>query len=321
MGILAVTISSLWSLDLVIKALKAPVMIGALPIGIFQAVLIFGVMLYYFDRPFFRLVTFLTEKLSLRIFIFLMVIILALISSVVSVIVTAVLMSEIITALKMGRLDKMRLVVLTCFAIGLGAVLTPLGEPLSTILIQKLSGQPYSAGFSFPFAHFAVYVIPGVIFLAIFAAIWLGKKTLSDAQEGKTKELERLPGVLMRAVKVFIFVVALVLLGEGLKPLVVWYLIKVPSYGLYWINTLSAVLDNATLTAVEITVDLSLSQIISVTMALLVAGGILVPGNIPNIVASGRLKISMREWAKTGIPLGAALLVVYFLVLIPVIFG
>ncbi len=43
--------------------------------------------------------------------------------------------------------------------------------------------------------------------------------------------------------------------------------------------------------------------------------GILIPGNIPNIVSAGRLKISMKEWAVIGVPLGFLLLVVYFVIL------
>jgi predicted cation transporter len=42
----------------------------------------------------------------------------------------------------------------------------------------------------------------------------------------------------------------------------------------------------------------------------------LIPGNIPNIVAAGRLKISMKEWAKMGIPIGLVLLVVLFAILL-----
>jgi predicted cation transporter len=41
----------------------------------------------------------------------------------------------------------------------------------------------------------------------------------------------------------------------------------------------------------------------------------LIPGNIPNIVAAGRLKISMREWAVLGIPIGTVILVVFFVIL------
>jgi predicted cation transporter len=119
----------------------------------------------------------------------------------------------------------------------------------------------------------------------------------------------------MRAVKVFAFVAALVLLGEGLKPLIEWFLVKVPAVALYFINVISAVLDNATLTAIEISVDMDLPKIIAIVMGLLIAGGMLIPGNIPNIVAAGRLKISMREWAVLGLPIGAVLLVVFFVIL------
>ena len=45
-------------------------------------------------------------------------------------------------------------------------------------------------------------------------------------------------------------------------------------------------------------------------MGLLIAGGMLIPGNIPNIIAAGKIDISSSEWAKTGIPLGMALMLV-----------
>jgi predicted cation transporter len=119
---------------------------------------------------------------------------------------------------------------------------------------------------------------------------------------------------------VYAFVAALVLFGEGLKPVVEIFITKVPAAALYWINMVSAILDNATLTAIEITPNLTLSQIISIIVSLLVAGGMLIPGNIPNIVAAGKLKISMKEWAVIGVPVGLVLLAIYFIVLIPLIF-
>jgi predicted cation transporter len=320
MGVLAVTISGLWSPELLLEAFRSPVTIGSLPLGIFQVVLIFGVLLYYFHEKFYRLISRIAGKFSLRIFIFMMVVILGLISSIISVIVTAVLLAEIVTALPLDKTSRIRLVVITCFAVGLGAVLTPLGEPLSTILVQKLSGTPYYAGFTFPAVHFALYVIPGVITCAILAAIWVGNKGLSSEKNTQVESPSRLRDVIIRAIKVFVFVAALVLLGEGLKPLIVWYIVKIPAFGLYWINILSAVMDNATLTAVEITTTMTISQIVSITMALLVSGGMLIPGNIPNIVSAGRLKISMKEWARIGIPIGMVLMVIYFLALLPIIF-
>jgi predicted cation transporter len=321
MGVLAVTISGLWSWDLLFNTLKAPVTIGSLPLGIFQVVLVFGVLLYYINNKFCRFVLALSGRFSLRVFIFLMVLMLGLISSIISVIVTAVLLAEIVAVLPLNKTYRIRLVVITCFAVGLGAVLTPLGEPLSTILVQKLSGAPYDAGFTFPASIFSIYVIPGVIAIALLAAFWIGKKSALTQQSTEVESPSKLRDVIVRAVKVFIFVAALVLLGEGLKPLVVWYIIKIPAFGLYWINILSAVLDNATLTAVEINATMAISQIVSIIMALLISGGILIPGNIPNIVAAGRLKITMKEWALIGVPVGLVLLVIYFLVLLPVIFS
>ncbi|TSA55447.1 MAG: DUF1646 domain-containing protein, partial [Dehalococcoidia bacterium] len=53
-------------------------------------------------------------------------------------------------------------------------------------------------------------------------------------------------------------------------------------------------------------------------IALLISGGILIPGNIPNIVAAGRLRISSREWAIIGVPLGLSLMVLYFVALLPI---
>jgi len=46
----------------------------------------------------------------------------------------------------------------------------------------------------------------------------------------------------------------------------------------------------------------------------------LIPGNIPNIVTAGRLKIIMKEWSVIGVPLGLALMVIYFAALIPLLF-
>jgi len=320
MGVLAVTISNLWSVDLILEAIKSPVMISGLPIGIFQVVLIFGILLYYFNDKFCNLILKIADKLGLRVFIFLMIVILGLASSIMSVIVTAVLLAEIIAAMPLDRQNKIKLAVLACFGVGLGAVLTPLGEPLSTILVQKLSGAPYYAGFTWPAQHFMIYVVPGVVVVALFAALWIGKKSQSKDQDIHVEQYSTLRTVIIRAIKVYAFVAALVLLGEGLKPIIIWYVVKIPSAALYWINGLSAILDNATLTAVEITASMHMSQILSIIMGLLIAGGMLIPGNIPNIVAAGRLRISMKEWAIIGLPIGLIMMAIYFVILIPHIF-
>jgi len=320
MGVLAVTISGLWNWELAKEALKAPVMIGAIPVGIFQVVLIFGLLVHYFNKPFCKGIISLANKLGPTTFIALLITVLGLISGVVSVIVTACILAEVIAALPFNRTDKIKIVVVTCFAVGLGAGLTPLGEPLSAILVQKLAGPPYNAGFLFLLQNVGIYIIPGVIALALFGALGIGRRASLKAEEIESEYNETLKTVIMRAVKVYIFIAALILLGEGLKPLIVWYFTKIPAWALYWINSLSAILDNATLTAVEIGPTMAMPQIISAVMALLIAGGMLIPGNIPNIVAAGRLKINMKEWAVIGVPIGLAIMIIYFVVLIPLLF-
>lgn len=60
----------------------------------------------------------------------------------------------------------------------------------------------------------------------------------------------------------------------------------------------SAVSDNATLAAAEISPLMSPAKIRFVLMGLLISGGILIPGNIPNIICAGKLGIKTREWVE-----------------------
>lgn len=70
--------------------------------------------------------------------------------------------------------------------------------------------------------------------------------------------------------------------------------------------------DNATLTAAEIGPRLSASQQRGVLMGLLISGGMLIPGNIPNIVAASKLGITSREWAVVGLTTGLPLMALCF---------
>ena len=84
----------------------------------------------------------------------------------------------------------------------------------------------------------------------------------------------------------------------------------------------AAVLDNATLAAAEIGPVLSPAQITGALMGLLIAGGMLIPGNIPNIIAACKLEITSSEWARVGVPLGLILMAGFFaIIFIPAFFG
>jgi predicted cation transporter len=50
-------------------------------------------------------------------------------------------------------------------------------------------------------------------------------------------------------------------------------------------------------------------------MGLLLSGGMLIPGNIPNIITASRLQIASSEWARVGIPLGLGLMIFYYVIL------
>src|SRR5699024_6798912 len=93
------------------------------------------------------------------------------------------------------------------------------------------------------------------------------------------------------------------------------YLLDLPPWVLYWINTISAVLDNATLAAAEISPAMSSSTIIFLLLGLCISGGMLIPGNIPNIIAAHKLNITSKEWSKLGVPFGAIMMIAVFIYL------
>jgi len=116
MGISAVTISGLWNSVIILEALKAPIIIGSIPIGIFQVVLVFGILVFYFNKKFNQFIQWLVTKLGMRNFVFLMILVFGLLSSLFSVIVTAVLISEIICCLPLQKSQVTKLTVVTCFS-------------------------------------------------------------------------------------------------------------------------------------------------------------------------------------------------------------
>jgi predicted cation transporter len=303
MGLLAVTASAQWAWPLVFEGLVEPIKITL-------AVLIAG-LLFKFLRPAARkAVGAAVSAIGIKAFAFAIVVLLGFVSSVVTAIISALLLVEVIDCMKLDREDEIKLVVVACFAIGMGAVLTPLGEPLATIVISKLKGEPYHASFWFLFEEFWHYVVPGVLAFGVLAAVIVKK-----GPEGDTLSEDRaegIPDILLRTAKTYLFVMALVFLGTGFKPIIDAYISKLPPEGLFWINSISAILDNATLAAAEVGPSMSESQLAYALLGLIIAGGMLIPGNIPNIIAAGKLRIKSKEWIRVGVPLGAAAMVIYF---------
>lgn len=307
MGLLAVSVSSLWSLPLMEEALLEPVKITL-------AVLIAGVLFRYVRPAARRAVGAAMSFFGVKVFAFGVVVLLGMISSLITAIIAALFLVEIIDCMKLDRKDEIKLVVIACFAIGMGAVLTPLGEPLSTIVIGKLRGEPYNASFWFLFEEYWRYVVPGVLGFGILAAIIVRR----GPDNGSLSEdrAEGLPDIFLRSGKTYLFVMALVFLGTGFKPIIDAYISRLPPSGLFWLNSLSAILDNATLAAAEIGPSMSRKQLDFALLGLIIAGGMLIPGNIPNIIAAGKLRIKSKEWIAVGVPIGACAMALFFSILL-----
>lgn len=308
MGVLSVSIDGFWTGRLVLSALEEPVKISL-------AVLVAG-LLFRAVRPRIKHWTHTTiARVGYGPFIFLFVTGLGLASSVITAIIAALVLAEVVTIIKFDREYEIRLVIITCFAIGLGAVLTPLGEPLATIAVAKLKGAPHHAGFFYLLRLLGVWVIPAIAGLGLWAAL-LRPGRPHAPETLKEDRPEKIVDIVYRAFKVYLFVMALVLLGKGFTPLVEKFLLALPPSALYWINSVSAVLDNATLTAAELDPRMSAETIRYLLLGLLISGGMLIPGNIPNIICAGKLSIRSKAWAKFGLPLGLALMAVYFIALL-----
>jgi predicted cation transporter len=306
MGLFAVTIAGAWDFKLVVEAVKEPVVKGIVP-----AVLVAGLLFHYGRSHAERAMDNLLERIPLKLVVSAIVVGLGLGSSIITAIIASLLLVELVNILPLERSARINVIIIACFSIGLGAALTPLGEPLSTIAITKLQGAPYHAGFFFLFDQLAWYIIPGILAMGLLSLFFTGKRSASK-QADAPETGESLKDVGIRALKVYLFVMALILLGGGMKVIIDKYFSAVSSKILFWLNMVSAILDNATLTAAEIAPSLHIDQITAALMGLLISGGMLIPGNIPNIISANKLGITSKEWARLGVPVGLIAMLLYF---------
>lgn len=313
-GVFAVTVSHLWSGHLLINALKDPIKITV-------AVLIAGLLFKQFNTHLQKLTQKAVKTIGLRWTLFLIVLILGITSSIITAIIAALILAEVTVMLPLEKAGRIKLVTFCCYAIGMGAVLTSIGEPLGTIVTSKLSGPPHNAGFFYLIQHVGWFVLAGVLFMAGMASS-IREGTIQNAPGAKTARPNTdstVKGISLRAGKVYLFVMALTFLGDGLKPLALKTITHLNASWLYWINTLSSVLDNATLAAIEVTPAVDDRTLTFLLMSLVISGGMLIPGNIPNIICASKLGIKSKEWMKAAFGLGVALLIAYFVLLTAVL--
>jgi predicted cation transporter len=302
MGLAAATVSGIMDENLMKKALVDPIKITI-------AVLVAGLLTKWLHVQLERSIQALSRALSPRIFAGLTVMVLGLFSSLITAIIAAIILVIIVNGLPLNRQSRVRFTILACFSIGLGAALTPIGEPLSTITVGKLNQD-----FFYLIKLIGPEVITAIVVFGILTMFFVNPRKNAKGLD-VDQQPESYKQIFFRSVKIYLFVMGLTFLGNGFEPFITTYILDLHPTILYWINMISAVLDNATLAAAEISPAMEADTIQAILLGLLISGGMLIPGNIPNIIAAGKLNITSKEWAQFAVPLGLNTMAIYFLVL------
>lgn len=303
MGLVAAMVSGVFHWELFVQAMKDPIFITI-------AVLAAGLLFKWLKTPIEKRMLMISNRVDIRLFLAVIIVVLGLLSSVITAIIAAIVLVSIVSILNLDRKTEVQTVILACFSIGLGAVLTPIGEPLATITTSKLQKD-----FFYLFQLIGFEVVLAVVAIGWIAFFTLKPKKSTGSLKGNN-EAESYAEIMIRSFKIYLFVMGLTLLGAGYEPLVNRYLLDLQPGMLYWINMISAVLDNATLAAAEISPAMSTETIRFLLLGLIISGGMLIPGNIPNIISANKLGITSREWARYGVPFGLMVMIVFFIYLL-----
>jgi predicted cation transporter len=304
MGLLAACTSGVYNTGLFLKAAYDPIYISLAVLGA-------GLLFKWLQQPLASQIFFLSRVVPFRIFAAAAVFTLGLISSVITAIIAALILVLLVEELGLERRAQVRFVILACYSIGLGAALTPIGETLSTIAVSKLNQD-----FFYLFRLLGPEILSALLLfgcLTFFLVHPPPRKKRPAAKEGSRSDYEEIFG---RSLKIYFFVMGLTFLGSGFEPLINTYLLELNPLILYWINMVSAILDNATLAAAELSPAMEDATIQAILLGLLISGGMLIPGNIPNIIAANKLKITSKEWAAFGVPVGLVTMLLYYFIIV-----
>lgn len=157
--------------------------------------------------------------------------------------------------------------------------------------------------------------MPGIALLAL-AGGYAARNAGTTLQMHIREDKEPYGSMLRRTLHIYMFVAALNLISTGLRPLAQSTMTHLGGKVLFFANTVSVIIDNATLAAIEIAPTISLTDLTYMIIGLAAFGSMLVQGNLPNIVAAGKLGIKSREWASLAVPTGLVLMVGYFICLV-----
>ena len=306
-GAAVVTISGMWSKEFIYDALNSPVNVAFI-------VLVVSIIFNYYSRYIFRvlfvLFRFFEPKYSFAILVFL----LGITSSVFSVTVAALVLAEVLQVVNLEREQTVKVTVYACYAIGLGAVLLPLAEPLGLVIYKELAAGPHQADFFFVLKHFFWWIMPAISLMAL-AAGYTVRNANAQVELHIREDKEDTRSMLRRTWHIYLFVAALTLISTGLRPFADATIARLSGKILFWANSVSVIIDNATLAAIEITPDVTIPNLMYMVIGLAAFGSMLIQGNLPNIVAAEKLGIKSREWARVAVPTGLVLMSGYFVAL------
>jgi predicted cation transporter len=297
LGVIAATLAHAWSLELIIGVARAPAFIT---IAVIAAGIIFGQFRPMLDHRF----GVLRQKLSRPTLTAISIIVIGLLSSLITAIVGALLLIEAIGMLGLGPPSRNRVAVAGCFAIGLGSALTPAGGPFSAIVASGLGLR-----FLTLIRLLGLWLVPGVVVAGLLAA-WFARGDYDLIAEEMSMR-EGTGDALRQGLKVFAFVAGLALVSAAYAPLAARWIPQLGGTALFWGNTVSAALDNAALAAIEAH-GLAGARLRPALLSMIISGGMLIPGNIPNIICASALGIRSAEWGRIGIPLGLVMLGICF---------
>ncbi len=306
-GAAAVTVSNGWSVDFIYQTLRYPVNVAFI-------VLVVSLIFNNYSRYIFRVLFAFFKQLEPRYSFAILIFLLGMSSSFVSVTVSALVLAEVLKVVNLEHDATVRITVFACYAIGLGAVLTPLAEPMGLVIQSALAQPPYRADFFFLLRNFFWWIAPAVVLLAV-AAGYAARNAGSTLQMHIREDKETYASMMRRTWHIYMFVAALNLISTGLRPLAQSTITHLGGKVLFLANAVSVIIDNATLAAIEIVPTISHQDLIYMVIGLVAFGSMLVQGNLPNIVAAEKLGIKSREWARIAVPTGLVLMLGYFLML------
>lgn len=306
-GAAAVTVINGWSTGFIYQTLNAPVNVAFI-------VLVVSVIFNYYSRYIFRILFILFRYLEPRYSFAVLVCVLGITSSIFSVTVAALVLAEVLQVVNLERDQTVKVTVYACYAIGMGAVLLPLAEPLGLVIYNELASGPHQADFFFMLKHFFWWIVPGISLMAL-AAGYTVRHANTQVQLHIREDKEDYKSMLRRTWHIYMFVAALHLISTGLRPFAQSTIAHLSGKILFWANSVSVIIDNATLAAIEVTPTVTLPNLMYMVIGLAAFGSMLIQGNLPNIVAAEKLGIKSREWARVAVPAGLVLMTGYFVAL------